>query len=76
MNTEPSIIDSHSIKMFEELCLSRARPVITAELRSFDGGNLAVVEKELAELDTRRAVRHRLPIDDLVVVLAVCVLLL
>ena len=33
-------------------------------------------EKELAELDTRRAVRHRLPIDDLVVVLAVCVLLL
>ncbi|MEZ7851780.1 MAG: methylenetetrahydrofolate reductase [Candidatus Nanopelagicales bacterium] len=50
MNTEPSIIDSHSIKMFEELCLSRARPVITAELRSFDGGNLAVVEKELAEL--------------------------
>ena len=50
MNTEPSNIDSHSIKMFEELCLSRARPVITAELRSFDGGNLAVVEKELAEL--------------------------
>ncbi|MDE0973829.1 MAG: methylenetetrahydrofolate reductase [Candidatus Nanopelagicales bacterium] len=50
MSTEPSNNDSHSINVFEELCLSRARPVMTAELRSFDGENLAVVEKELTEL--------------------------
>ena len=35
---------------FEELCLSRARPVVTAEFNSFDGGDLSTVEKALSEL--------------------------
>ena len=50
MTTEPRNTDPQSINLFEELCINRARPVVTAELRSFDGGDLSVVEKELAEL--------------------------
>lgn len=48
MTTEKKNSNPQSINLFEELCINRMRPVVTAELRSFDGGNLSVVEKELA----------------------------
>jgi len=39
-----------STNAFEALCLSRERPVVTAEFNSFDGGELSDIEKALSEV--------------------------
>jgi methylenetetrahydrofolate reductase (NADPH) len=50
MTTKPWNAHSKNLNPFEQLCINRARPVVTAELRTFDGGTLAAVEKEVANL--------------------------
>lgn len=43
-------IPAMTINAFEALCSSRERAIVTAEFRSFDGGDLADIEKALAEV--------------------------
>ncbi len=50
MKPHPDGAQNMTTNTFEELCLSRARPVVTAEFNSFDGGDLSTVEKALSEL--------------------------